>query len=221
MTTEAASAMATVHLPTNLHPFAGDQTQVGAPGSTLRQVFAALDREWPDLVSQIIEGGDVLPQFAIAIDGTVVEGGLGASVGPETEIYVIASIGGGVDQPPASATRLISFDIDGTLEVGEPPGEITLTTVRRAHALGIVVGSCSDRPISYQQKLWADHDVPMQFVVLKQNLLHVRASFPDAAHYLHIGDTPVDRQMAKEADFDFLHSLDDAVAGVLAELIGD
>jgi len=212
--------MATVHLPANLRPFAGDQTQLAAPGSTLRQVFAALDREWPELSAQMIEDGSLLPQFAIAIDGTVVEGGLGASVGPQTEIYVIAAIGGGADRPPAAATRLISFDIDGTLEVGEPPGEITLATVRRAHALGIVVGSCSDRPISYQQKLWADHDVPMQFVVLKQNLMDVRASFPDAAHYLHIGDTPVDRQMAKEANFDFLHVLDGPEARLLAELNG-
>jgi hypothetical protein len=213
--------MATVHLPANLRPFAGDHAQVAAPGATLRQVFEALEHEWPGLTSQIIEDGSVLPQFAIAIDGTVVESGLGAAVGTETEIYLIASIGGGAGQPLNGATRLISFDIDGTLEVGEPPGEVTLDTVRRAHALGIVVGSCSDRPISYQQKLWADHDVPMQFVVLKQNLMDVRASFPDASHYLHIGDTPVDRQMALDADFEFLDVVDGPQARLLAELAGD
>ncbi len=213
--------MATVHLPVALRPFAGDREQVRAPGATLRQVFAALDGEWPGLSAQIVQHGSVLPQLAVAIDGSVVESGLGMAVGPEAEIYLIPAIGGGAEQPPAGPTRLISFDIDGTLEVGEPPGEITLATVRRAHALGIVVGSCSDRPISYQQKLWADHDVPMQFVVLKQNLMDVRASFPDAAHYLHIGDTPVDRQMAEEANFDFLDVVDGPEARLIAELNGD
>ena len=44
--------------------------------------------------------------------------------------------------------KLISFDIDGTLEVGDPPGIITLDMVRKAKELGFLVGSCSDRTIS-------------------------------------------------------------------------
>ncbi|HJM89931.1 MAG TPA: HAD family hydrolase [Dehalococcoidia bacterium] len=107
--------------------------------------------------------------------------------------------------------RLISFDIDGTLEVGDPPGEITLATVRLAHELGIVIGSCSDRPVGVQQALWAKHDIPMRFTVLKQNLMDVRASF-DVDHYMHTGDSPIDEQMAREAEFEFLDSLQDAEA---------
>ena len=112
--------------------------------------------------------------------------------------------------------RLISFDIDGTLEVGDPPGLIPLTAVRRAHELGFVVGSCSDRPISYQQRLWGEHDMPMHFTVLKQHLLTVRAQF-DVEHYLHIGDTDIDQMMAREAGFDFLHSIDDDVVAFMQE----
>lgn len=112
--------------------------------------------------------------------------------------------------------RLISFDIDGTLEVGDPPGLIPLTAVRRAHELGFVIGSCSDRPISYQQRLWDEHDMPMHFTVLKQHLLTVRAQF-DVEHYLHIGDTDIDQMMAREAGFDFLHSIDDDVVAFMQE----
>ena len=213
--------MATVHLPVALRPFAGDREQVRAPGATLRQVFAALDIEWPGLTAQIVQHGSVLPQLAVAIDGSVVESGLGMAVGPEAEIYLIPAIGGGAGQPPAAPTRLISFDIDGTLEVGSPPGTVTLATVRRAHALGIVIGSCSDRPISVQEGLWAKHDVPMQFVVLKQHLMQVRESFPTAAHYLHVGDSDIDRQMAEQAGFEFLDALDDAEARLIAGLAGE
>ena len=48
-------------------------------------------------------------------------------------------------------TKLISFDIDGTLEVGDPPGSITMEMVRRAKRLGYLIGSCSDRTVSAQQ----------------------------------------------------------------------
>lgn len=102
--------------------------------------------------------------------------------------------------------KLISFDIDGTLEVGDPPGVITLDIVSQAHELGFLIGSCSDRPISYQKNLWQKHNVPMQFTVLKQHLLDVRSKFK-AEHYLHIGDTDVDAMMAKDANFEFLHSI--------------
>ena len=112
--------------------------------------------------------------------------------------------------------RLISFDIDGTLEVGDPPGAIPLSAVRQARHLGFVIGSCSDRPISYQQGLWEKHDVPMQFTVLKQQLATVRAEF-DVEYYLHIGDTDVDEMMAKGAGFDFLHSIDDDVEAFMLE----
>ncbi len=49
---------------------------------------------------------------------------------------------------------LVSFDIDGTLECGEPPGVVTVELVRTAKRRGWLVGSCSDRPISYQEALW-------------------------------------------------------------------
>src|SRR5204863_6093092 len=38
---------------------------------------------------------------------------------------------------------LVSFDIDGTLEIGEPPGIVTIALVHVAKRLGYVVGSCS------------------------------------------------------------------------------
>jgi hypothetical protein len=37
--------------------------------------------------------------------------------------------------------KLISFDIDGTLEVGGPPGSITIERVRQALELGYIIGS--------------------------------------------------------------------------------
>jgi hypothetical protein len=98
--------------------------------------------------------------------------------------------------------KLISFDIDGTLEVGDPPGIVTLHMVRQAKHLGYLIGSCSDRTISYQQRLWSQHDIAVDFMVLKYQLADVKARF-QAEVYYHIGDTDMDLFFADRAGFRF------------------
>ena len=99
--------------------------------------------------------------------------------------------------------KLISFDIDGTLEVGDPPGIITLHMVRQARHLGYVIGSCSDRTISFQKQLWSQHEISVDFTVLKHQLADVKARF-QADVYYHIGDTDMDLFFANKAGFRFL-----------------
>jgi FMN phosphatase YigB (HAD superfamily) len=96
--------------------------------------------------------------------------------------------------------KLISFDIDGTLEVGDPPGYITMARVRQALALGYIVGSCSDRTVSDQRRIWTEHGIVVAFTVLKHHLDRVKAEF-SAEEYFHIGDTNMDRHYAERAGF--------------------
>ncbi len=99
---------------------------------------------------------------------------------------------------------LISFDIDGTLEVGDPPGILTMEMVRTAQEKGFLIGSCSDRPMSGQQAIWDQHNIPVDFVVSKQMLPEVKAKF-EADVYYHIGDREdLDKKYALEAGFEFL-----------------
>ena len=109
-------------------------------------------------------------------------------------------------RPTRSGNRLpdlISFDIDGTLEVGEPRGSITMDFVRTVQRMGYIIGSCSDRPLSYQQKMWQEHDIVVDFTVLKQNLDDVKARF-DVANYTHIGDSEADEFFALKSGFRFI-----------------
>ena len=99
--------------------------------------------------------------------------------------------------------RLISFDIDGTLEVGDPPGYITMNMVRQAKLLGYIIGSCSDRTIGNQQRIWREHEIEVSFTVLKHQLDLVKLEF-SAEEYYHIGDTALDRQAATRAGFEYL-----------------
>jgi phosphoglycolate phosphatase-like HAD superfamily hydrolase len=100
---------------------------------------------------------------------------------------------------------LVSFDIDGTLECGEPPGVVTVELVRTAKRRGWLVGSCSDRPISYQEALWERLGIAADFTTLKHRLAEVRARFPAAACY-HVGDTDLDARVASGAGFRFLRA---------------
>ena len=100
---------------------------------------------------------------------------------------------------------LISFDIDGTLEVGDPPGILTMEMVRIVQKKeGFLIGSCSDRTMSGQRAIWEEHNIPVDFVVPKHMLSEVKAKF-QADVYYHIGDREdLDKKYALEAGFEFL-----------------
>ena len=99
--------------------------------------------------------------------------------------------------------KLISFDIDGTLEVGQPPGGVTMDMVRKVQALGYLVGSCSDLTISGQQRMWEENEIAADFTVLKHQLAEVKTKL-QAEEYFHVGDTEMDRHVSQEAGFRFI-----------------
>ena len=105
---------------------------------------------------------------------------------------------------------LVSFDIDGTLEAGDPPGPITMSMVRKAQDHGCIIGSSSDRPLPVQQAIWDRHRIEVSFISHKQELPDVKSRF-SAEEYYHIGDTELDRQFALQAGFHFLW-MDDGIA---------
>src|SRR5258705_11816127 len=88
---------------------------------------------------------------------------------------------------------LVSFDIDGTLEVGDPPGIVSIALVHTAKRLGYLIGSCSDRPISHQESLWERLRITVDFTVLKHELATVKARFAAAAYYHIRGTDAADR----------------------------
>jgi hypothetical protein len=98
---------------------------------------------------------------------------------------------------------LISFDIDGTMEFGHPPGPVTVEFVRALAVDGHLIGSASDRTRSDQSGLWEAHGIEVAFVGGKHHLHEVRARFPDFERHVHIGDTHVDEHYARLAGFEF------------------
>jgi len=101
---------------------------------------------------------------------------------------------------------LLSFDVDGTLEDGDPPGPLSIHIVRRAVALGYVVGSASDRTLRDQTNLWEQRGIEPHFVSHKHTLDGIAARFP-AARRVHVGDTNVDDYYARLAGFEFVFAV--------------
>jgi len=99
--------------------------------------------------------------------------------------------------------KLISFEVDGTLKAGDPPGPVTMAMVRRAQEMGYIIGSASDKPIPVQQGVWEQHGIIVSFTIHKQNLDEVRAQF-DCELYQHIGDTNIDEHYALMHGFEYL-----------------
>jgi len=80
--------------------------------------------------------------------------------------------------------KLISFDIDGVLDIAMEPGPITLDMVRRAQDLGYIVGSCSDVPVSMQRDMWEKHGIAFDFTILKHRLSELPPQFEADEYYL-------------------------------------
>jgi phosphoglycolate phosphatase-like HAD superfamily hydrolase len=115
--------------------------------------------------------------------------------------------GATVEPAPERATApriLVSFDIDGTMEFGDPPGPVPAEVARELVGRGYIVGVASDWPRSSQQPLWSRHGVEPEFVGGKHHLHEVKEQFA-ADRYVHVGDTEVDERYALLAGFEFLH----------------
>ena len=92
--------------------------------------------------------------------------------------------------------------------------------VRKTQEAGILVGSCSDRPISGQRAIWEKHNIDYDFAVSKHQLPDLMKKF-EADVYYHIGDREdLDRQYALAAGFEFLWP-DEAVSEPWLQRNGD
>jgi len=115
---------------------------------------------------------------------------------------------------------LLSIDIDGTLELGDPPGPVTLEMVRRAIDQGCIVGSASDRSVSAQVKMWERAGIEVSFTANKHLLSEIKERF-EADYYVHMGDRNLDEQFAREAEMDFIWQDEAATEPWLAMLRGE
>lgn len=87
--------MATVTIPLLLKEVTGGARRAEVAGQTLGEIIRALDRVHPGIEGRILSDGKVLPYVTFTVDGAIASRGLATPVGPESEVSILPTMGGG------------------------------------------------------------------------------------------------------------------------------
>jgi molybdopterin converting factor small subunit len=92
---DAVAGEVTVWIPAPLRDLTGGQEAVVVTGSTIRQVLAALDRQYPGIEGRLSDGSGLRPGVAVAVNTQVATLGLIQPVPPGSEVHFLPAISGG------------------------------------------------------------------------------------------------------------------------------
>jgi len=87
--------MATVFIPAALRRFTAGVERATAHGRNVRALIDDLDRQFPGIRAQLVEGEDVKPSIAVSIDGEIATGGLLDPVNESSEVHFLPALAGG------------------------------------------------------------------------------------------------------------------------------
>ena len=87
--------MATVTIPLLLKDVTGGARQAQVAGATLAEIVRALDSIHPGIEARIYSGGKLNPILAFTVDGAIAARGLETPVGPQSEVAILPTFGGG------------------------------------------------------------------------------------------------------------------------------
>lgn len=103
---------------------------------------------------------------------------------------------------------LIAVDVDGTLEVGDPPGPVkiqTLANICRSSPPGVVIVSDSYLKVWRRTDL-TGHLIPACAVPSGKiaRLKALRSEYPAEGRYVMVGDSDEDAEAAREAGYEYM-----------------
>ena len=87
--------VATVYIPRQMRDLTGGVAEATAEGKTLRQVFLALEAQFPGISARLHQGDRLAAGLAVSVDGVVTSRGLLTRIEPESEIHFLPAFGGG------------------------------------------------------------------------------------------------------------------------------
>lgn len=87
--------MPIVHVPPQLRKLTGGERTVEVAGKTLGEVVDALEQRFPGIRQRLLEGEDLRPGLAAAVDSEICREGLRQPIAEKSEIHFIPAISGG------------------------------------------------------------------------------------------------------------------------------
>lgn len=95
--------MAVVWIPSLLQNLTGGAEKVSARGTTVGEIIDNLEVRFPGIKDRLVNGTEIRPHIAVAIDGDVSPEGLEQDVQESSEIHFIPALSGGLTHVPRSA----------------------------------------------------------------------------------------------------------------------
>lgn len=89
--------MATVFVPTPLRKLTNGQSKVEVAGSSVREVLAMLETNYPGFEARVSEDGEIKRFINLFVDGQEIRtlDGLDTAVGDDSEVSIIPAMAGG------------------------------------------------------------------------------------------------------------------------------
>jgi hypothetical protein len=87
--------MAIVTIPRLLTDASGGTRRAEVSGANLAEIIRAWDRLYPGIERRILDDDKILPYVMFTIDGAIAAQGLASAVGPQSEVRILPSMGGG------------------------------------------------------------------------------------------------------------------------------
>lgn len=109
-----------------------------------------------------------------------------------------------VYQIPQRTSRVIGFDCDGTLSIGDPPGPIKLSALRDLKQRGWTVGVISDAATREKVKD-AFHD-EADFFLTKPKAKAMTIVGKNFDERIYVGNSTADEKAAKKADWKYMNA---------------
>jgi sulfur-carrier protein len=88
-------AMPRVFIPAQLRDLTGGRAEVEIDGTTVREVVAALEQEFPGIKERLCKNDELSPALQVSINGVLSRRGLDAKVAANSEVHFLPVFGGG------------------------------------------------------------------------------------------------------------------------------
>jgi molybdopterin synthase sulfur carrier subunit len=88
--------MPVVWIPALLRPLTAGHDRVNAIGSTIAEIVADLDGQYPGLRERLCSGANLRPGLSAVVDGGVARLGMDEPIGAASEVHFVHAIGGGL-----------------------------------------------------------------------------------------------------------------------------
>jgi molybdopterin synthase sulfur carrier subunit len=87
--------VAVVWIPSLLQSLTAGEDKVMVAGGTVGEIIDNLEARFPGVKDRLVQGGEIRPHIAVAIDGDVSPEGLEQDVRESSEIHFIPALSGG------------------------------------------------------------------------------------------------------------------------------